>query len=119
MLPVDDLREKLKAVMANTPYNDSQLTLAREPNAPSIIPREVGAGSPVEHIIYIIKENRTYGQVLAISRKQTETRGSRFSVRRLHRIFMPWPNSLCCWTICTATGGERGRSLLVGLGLRD
>jgi YVTN family beta-propeller protein len=67
MIPVGDLREKLagytKQVMANTPYNDSQLTLAREPKAPSVIPREVGAESPIEHVIYIIKENRTYDQV--------------------------------------------------------
>lgn len=66
MIPVNELREKLagytKQVMANTPYNDSQLTLAREPKAPSVIPREVGAGSPIEHVIYIIKENRTYDQ---------------------------------------------------------
>jgi YVTN family beta-propeller protein len=67
MIPLDDLHEKLagytKQVMANTPYNDSQLTLAREAKIPSVIPREVGAGSPIEHIIYIIKENRTYDQV--------------------------------------------------------
>jgi hypothetical protein len=30
----------------------------------SIIPREVGAGSPIHHVIYIIRENRTYDQVL-------------------------------------------------------
>src|SRR5215831_19303763 len=67
MIPLSDLRQKLagytKQVMANTPYEDSQLTLARAPKAPSVIPREVGAGSPIEHIIYIIKENRTYDQV--------------------------------------------------------
>ena len=67
MIPLSDLRAKLagytKQVMANTPYNDSQLASAREPKAPSVIPREVGAGSPIEHIIYIIKENRTYDQV--------------------------------------------------------
>jgi YVTN family beta-propeller protein len=67
IIPVDELRGKLagytKQVMANTPYNDSQLTLAREPKAPSAIPREVGAGSAIEHVIYIIKENRTYDQV--------------------------------------------------------
>jgi phospholipase C len=28
-----------------------------------VIPRQVGAGSPIEHLIYIIKENRTYDQV--------------------------------------------------------
>ncbi|HTB12447.1 MAG TPA: alkaline phosphatase family protein [Bryobacteraceae bacterium] len=67
MIPLSDLRQKLsgytKQVMANTPYEDSQLTLARAPKAPTVIPREVGAGSPIEHIIYIIKENRTYDQV--------------------------------------------------------
>ena len=67
MIPLGDLKQKLagytKQVMANTPYEDSQLTRARAPNAPSVIPREVGAGSPIEHIIYIIKENRTYDQV--------------------------------------------------------
>ncbi len=67
MIPVSDLRQKLagytKQVQANTPYNDSQLSMARETKASSAIPREVGAGSPIEHIIYIIKENRTYDQV--------------------------------------------------------
>jgi hypothetical protein len=29
-----------------------------------VIPSEVGAGSPIQHVIYIIKENRTYDQVL-------------------------------------------------------
>jgi phospholipase C len=33
-------------------------------SGPSIVPREVGAGSPIKHVIYIIKENRTYDQVL-------------------------------------------------------
>jgi YVTN family beta-propeller protein len=66
-IPLGDLKQKLagytKQVMANTPYEDSQLTLARAPKAPSVIPQEVGAGSPIAHIIYIIKENRTYDQV--------------------------------------------------------
>ncbi|HLJ26867.1 MAG TPA: bifunctional YncE family protein/alkaline phosphatase family protein [Candidatus Angelobacter sp.] len=67
LLSLNNLRTKIpgytKAVNANTPYNDSLLTEARPSNAPSIIPRQVGAGSPIEHIIYIIKENRTYDQV--------------------------------------------------------
>lgn len=52
-----------KQVMANTPYNDSLLTEARASSVSSIIPSRVGAGSPIEHVIYIIKENRTYDQV--------------------------------------------------------
>ncbi|HEV3039962.1 MAG TPA: hypothetical protein VHA33_19500, partial [Candidatus Angelobacter sp.] len=67
LLPLDNLRLKLpgytKQVLANTPYNDSLLTQARPSSTPSIIPSEVGAGSPIQHIIYIIKENRTYDQV--------------------------------------------------------
>lgn len=67
LLPLANLRTRLPAytrqVIANTPYNDSQLTEARASSVPSIIPRAVGAGSPIEHIIYIIKENRTYDQV--------------------------------------------------------
>jgi YVTN family beta-propeller protein len=67
LLTLDRLASKLagytKMVVANTPYNDSLLTEARPSNAPSIVPREVGAGSPIQHVIYIIKENRTYDQV--------------------------------------------------------
>ena len=51
--------------MANSPYNDEMLARARpSASGPSIVPREVGAGSPIKHVIYIIKENRTYDQVL-------------------------------------------------------
>jgi phospholipase C len=28
-----------------------------------VIPREVGTGSLIQHVIYIIKENRTYDEV--------------------------------------------------------
>jgi YVTN family beta-propeller protein len=62
-----DLKALTRKVFENTPYNDSQLAQAKEPansNAgPSIIPSAVGAGSPIKHILYIIKENRTYDQV--------------------------------------------------------
>ncbi len=64
---VTSLRKKLPAytrqVMANSPYRDSQLEEARAPKTPSVIPSVVGAGSPIQHVIYIIKENRTYDQV--------------------------------------------------------
>ena len=64
---VTNLRQRLpaftKQVIANSPYQDSLLTAARPPKKPSIIPSVVGAGSPIQHIIYIIKENRTYDQV--------------------------------------------------------
>jgi YVTN family beta-propeller protein len=53
-----------KRVYANTPYHDEQLAEAAAKPVESIVPREVGAGSPIHHVIYIIKENRTYDQVL-------------------------------------------------------
>jgi YVTN family beta-propeller protein len=66
-LPLAGLKAKLaawtKQVFANTPYNDALLAEARPPAAPTILPSKVGAGSPIKHVIYIIKENRTYDQV--------------------------------------------------------
>ena len=53
-----------KQVYANTPYRDEQLSEAAAKPVESIIPREVGVGSPIRHVIYIIKENRTYDQVM-------------------------------------------------------
>ena len=65
---LSDLAKRLpvwtRAVAANSPYNDSLLQQARASKSPSIVPSTVGAGSPIEHVIYIIKENRTYDQVL-------------------------------------------------------
>ncbi len=68
VVPLASLKSEIKAhtrqAMANSPYNDEMLALARPPaSGPSIVPREVGAGSPIKHVIYIIKENRTYDQV--------------------------------------------------------
>lgn len=53
-----------KQTLANSPYNDSLLAKARPSKTPSVIPSRVGAGSPIKHVIYIIRENRTYDQVL-------------------------------------------------------
>jgi YVTN family beta-propeller protein len=66
-LPLATLKAKLagwtRQVFADTPYNDALLAEARPPAAPTIMPSKVGAGSPIKHVIYIIKENRTYDQV--------------------------------------------------------
>ncbi len=52
-----------KKVYANTPY-----TKAKELNAKgekgNPIPMKVGAASPIKYVFYIVKENRTYDQVL-------------------------------------------------------
>jgi len=54
-----------KQVYANTPYNDALImTPAQPPARPTAIPTKVGDPSPIKHVLYIIKENRTYDQVL-------------------------------------------------------
>jgi YVTN family beta-propeller protein len=57
-----DLPHWTSQVIENTPYNDSLLSEARPPVAPTIIPQGVGVPTEIKHIIYIIKENRTYDQ---------------------------------------------------------
>ena len=57
------LEDYSKRVFSNTPYKHEQLL-----NVPfsdeSAIPHKVGDPSPIKHVFYIIKENRTYDQVL-------------------------------------------------------
>jgi YVTN family beta-propeller protein len=57
------IKEWTRQVYNNIPYKDDYLTMARPPQGPSIVPRQVGAGSPIKHVIYVIKENRTYDQM--------------------------------------------------------
>ncbi len=53
-----------KKVYAVTPYSDAvRLRPARAPAA-SPIPRAVGGASPIRHVFYVIRENRTYDQIL-------------------------------------------------------
>ncbi len=50
-------------VYKNTPYNkNKELESAGENNNP--IPQKIGDTSPIKYVFYIIKENRTYDQVL-------------------------------------------------------
>ncbi|MDQ2770422.1 MAG: hypothetical protein M3Y54_07980 [Bacteroidota bacterium] len=50
-------------VYANTPFSKAR-EAAPEVPAGSPVPRRVGEPSPMKHVFYIIKENRTYDQVL-------------------------------------------------------
>ena len=52
-----------EAVYRNTPYTkERELQAEGETNNP--IPQTVGDASPIKHVFYIVKENRTYDQVL-------------------------------------------------------
>ena len=52
-----------KQVYENTPYNKEK-ELFSKGEAGNPIPEKVGAPSPIKHVFYIVKENRTYDQVL-------------------------------------------------------
>jgi DNA-binding beta-propeller fold protein YncE len=56
------LSEYTKQVIENSPYRDELLAKTNF-NGATVIPTEAGKRSPIEHVLYIIKENRTYDQV--------------------------------------------------------
>ena len=63
--PWDDeqLAKYSEIVLHNSPYRDAKLDDAGVP-AGSVIPSKPGGPTPIKHILYIVKENRTYDQVL-------------------------------------------------------
>jgi YVTN family beta-propeller protein len=56
------LAEYTEIVYRNCPYSDQLLT-GKEHEEKTAIPTKLGGASPIKHVIYIIKENRTYDQV--------------------------------------------------------
>ena len=60
-----ELTKYTKTVYKNTPYTAAKLTQADSIEAGNPIPSKVGQPSPIKYVFYIIKENRTYDQVLA------------------------------------------------------
>lgn len=57
------LRDYSRQAAANSPYRDALLDDAGTGNS-GVIPNRAGATSPIQHVVYIVKENRTYDQVL-------------------------------------------------------
>jgi len=53
-----------KKVLELTPYTDAARLAPPRAPANSPIPRKVGDPSPIKHVIYVIRENRTYDQIL-------------------------------------------------------
>lgn len=69
-LSVIDLPDKAtlaaytKKVYALTPYADATRLAPAQAPADSPVPRKVGDPSPIKYVFYVIRENRTYDQVL-------------------------------------------------------
>jgi len=53
-----------QAVYHNTPYSKAKELVVSGEEGGNPIPNKVGAPSPIKYVFYIIKENRTYDQVL-------------------------------------------------------
>jgi hypothetical protein len=59
----DALAQYTKTTLALSPYNDYKLDEAAEGADANVIYSRPNSPSPIEHVIYIVKENRTYDQV--------------------------------------------------------
>ncbi|MGZ3872502.1 MAG: bifunctional YncE family protein/alkaline phosphatase family protein [Mucilaginibacter sp.] len=53
-----------QAVYHNTPYSKTKELVVSDEETGNPIPARVGASSPIKYVFYVIKENRTYDQVL-------------------------------------------------------
>ena len=63
-VPSDDqLKVYSQAVYQNTPYSKAN-DMGSSGESGNPIPQKVGEQSPIKHVFYIVKENRTYDQVL-------------------------------------------------------
>ena len=60
------LDEYTAQVVENNGFDETQQALTRPPEETEAraVPRRAGDPTPIEHVIYIIKENRTYDQIL-------------------------------------------------------
>lgn len=56
------LDQYTKTVLSNTPYRDEKLERLDIPQG--VVPAAPGQSSPIKHVVYIVKEGRTYDQVL-------------------------------------------------------
>jgi DNA-binding beta-propeller fold protein YncE len=60
-LSEEAMAEATRTAMSLSPYRDPLLDAAAQPD--SVVVSKPGKPSPIQHVIYVIKENRTYDQV--------------------------------------------------------
>ncbi len=100
-----DLKQFSARVFAN--YRHERLSDAaaksRPNQAPRPVPERIGEPSPIQHVVYVIKENRTYDQILGdVSSGNGDASLCVFGERitpnqhRLARDFVLLDNTYCC-----------------------
>ncbi len=65
---IDEPADAALAVYSKAVYNNTPYTKERNMTSPGVkgnpVPMKVGEASPIKHVFYIIKENRTYDQMM-------------------------------------------------------
>lgn len=64
-----ELKRHTEVVLASSPYRDENLVAMASRPKNSVLPASHTGRSPFKHVLYIIKENRTYDQVLGDIKK--------------------------------------------------
>lgn len=59
----EQLAHYTKQVVENNGFNEKDKVRTKGTHSQQVVPRRVGDSSPIKHVIYIVKENRTYDQV--------------------------------------------------------
>jgi YVTN family beta-propeller protein len=114
-VPSDNTLASLTAIaLANVRHEKMAEALLppRDDQPPRPVPRRAGEPSPLKHVVYVIKENRTYDQVLGdMSEGNGDaslcTFGERFTpnLHKLSREFVLLDNTFCSG-ICSADGHQ-------------
>ncbi|MDX2064927.1 MAG: hypothetical protein SFX74_04205 [Fimbriimonadaceae bacterium] len=65
----DALRELTRVAELSSPYRDARVSVDAKAPVRSALPADHRQTSPFEHVVYIIKENRTYDQVFGDMKK--------------------------------------------------
>jgi YVTN family beta-propeller protein len=81
----EQLAKYSQQVFDNSPFN--KVNVSASNNNP--IPLKIGDSSPIKHVFYIIKENRTYDQVLGDNKKGNGDSSLAFSQKGLRQTLMP------------------------------
>jgi hypothetical protein len=109
IIPLPDTKE-LEKMTETVNMNNSwvKLQAASESSAGKSakvpVPVKPGMTSPIKHVVYIIKENRTYDQVLVICPRGTAIPVLYISEGRSLQIITDWRRNLFCLIIFTAAG---------------
>ena len=100
-----ELAQYTKTVFTDNDWNNvPAINSGAGDTVPDVIPRKIGGHSPIKHVFVIVKENRTYDQVLGDLGRATATPNWRSSARRSLQTRTRWPSASATSTTSTTRG---------------